>query len=206
MNLACSILGMSERVDDPDGTSHVPKTFRAFWPAARDLTLRDFPWACAKKVRVLALRDQDVPGWQYTYDYPNDCLLALAVMPETGLRMRTVWQDVWENHCHHRPQRWPFDRMLNAAGTGQVIVTDLPEAHLMYIARVENPAAYDVGLVMTAAAKLAFLSAATFKVKPEFVRLAAETYELERAKATANDLNEGYPDEEPETPSIAARM
>ena len=38
------------------------------------------------------------------------------------------------------------------------------------------------------------------------VKLASDTYELERAKAIANDMNEGYPDEEPETPSIAARM
>lgn len=205
-NLALSILGIAERIDDPDALTFTAKTLKAFWPMARDLTLRDFPWACARKTRALALRDIEIPGWTYTYDYPNDCLFAVAVMPSSGLRGGSAWRDCWERHSTMQPQRYAFDRMLRTSdNAGQLIVTDLAEAYLLYIAQVTNPVVYDIGLAMTAAAKLAHLSAATLKVKPEFVRLAADTYEIERAKATANDFNEGESDQEPETPSIAAR-
>jgi hypothetical protein len=203
--LALSVIGISEMVDDPTANNQTTKTLRKFWPTARDLTLRDFPWACARKSKAMSLHSQDVPGWELTYNYPDDCLFALAVMPETGLRSPTVWRECWESAQGLRPVRYPFDRMLRDDNNGQVIVTDLADAHLLYIARVENPVVYDMGLVMTCAAKLGQLVAPTFKVKAEFVRLAADTYEIERAKATANSFNEGYPDEEPVTPSIAAR-
>lgn len=203
--LSLGVIGISETVDDPTANTHTVKTLKKFWPTARDLTLRDFPWACARKSAALSLQSQTVPGWQYTYNYPNDCLFALAVMPESGLRTRGVWFDCWDRHTQLRPQRYPFDRMLRADNAGQVIVTDLPQAYLMYIAQVLNPVVFDIGLVMTSAAKLGSLAGATLKVEPDFVRLAEQRYETERAKAISNDFNEGYPDQEPETPSIAAR-
>jgi hypothetical protein len=204
-NLALGYVGVNEHVTDPTATNNTCKTLNRFWPLARDMVLRDFPWACARKTRAAALRDQEVPGWTYTYDYPDDAIFVLAVMPETGVRSPTIWRECWEAHTALRPPRYPFDRMLREDGRGQVIACDLPEAYLLYIARVTNVGVYDIGLVSTAAAKLAHLSAASFQVKADIVRLAADTYEVERAKATANDFNEGHPDAEPETPSIAVR-
>lgn len=203
--LSLSTLGIAETVDDPAATNHTASTLRKFWPMARDQVLRDFPWACVRKSRVLSLHEQDIPGWKYCYNYPTDCILALAVMPESGLRSRTLWRDCWENHQAHRPQRYPFERQLRDDNTGQVIATDLESAYLLYIARVENPAVYDVGLFSTAAARLAVLSGPTFKVKPDMLQRAENFYAVERSTAAANDLNECEPDQEPTTPSLVAR-
>ncbi len=203
--LALGVVGISETIDDADAQNHVCNTLRKFWPTARDLTLRSFPWACARRTRALSLLEETSPGWQYAYDYPDNCVLALAVMPEDGLRSRTLWFDCWNNYCNRGPMRYPFERMLRGDEVRQMIVTDLPEAYLIYIARAESVNAFDVGLVMTVSAKLAHLSAATLKVKADMVRLAADTYEIERAKAIADDFNEGYPDVEPDTASLRAR-
>jgi hypothetical protein len=205
-NLALSILSVSETVDNPNATNTTTSALRRFWPMARDLTLRDFPWACVRRARVLSLASEDPPpGWTYAYNYPTDCLFALAVMPASGLRAPGLWLDCWSNQVNQRPQRYPFDRMLREDGQAQIIVTDLPSAYLLQISKVENPSAFDVGLVSASASHLAKLVGPTLKVKREFVEYARENYEVEKARAAANDLNEGYPDEEPTTPSIAAR-
>jgi hypothetical protein len=204
-NLALSIISVSEYIEDPDDRSSTAKTLRRFWPMALDLTLRDFPWACARKSRALTLRDQDVPGWEYCYNYPNDCIFALAVMPATGLRAPGVWFDCWDRTTNLRPQKIPFERQMNDEAIGQVIATDLVDAYLLYVARVDNPVVFDIGLVVAGAAMLGRLAGPTLKVKREFVEYAQQTYEIERARAAANDFNEGASDPEPTTPSLAAR-
>jgi hypothetical protein len=204
-NLALSIISVAEIIENPDDTSHTAKTLRRFWPTALELTLRDFPWACARKSRAMTLHDQDVPGWQYCYNYPNDCVFALAVMPATGLRASNVWIDSWERATNLRPPKYPFERQLRDDNNNQVIASDLVDAYLLYIARVENPVVFDIGLVVASAAMLGRLAGPTLKVKRDFVEYAQQTYEIERARAAANDLNEGAADPEPMTPSLAAR-
>lgn len=205
-NLALSILSVSEVVDNPDATNHTTASLRRFWPMARDLTLREHPWKCVRKIRVLSLASEDPPGgWAYAYNYPADCLYAIAVQPVEGLRVSGLWFECWDNYVNCRPQRYPFDRMMREDGQGQIILSDLPSAYLMQITRVENPAAFDIGLVMATAAHLAKLAGPTLKVKREFVEYARETYEVERIRAAANDFNEESEGPEPDTPSIAAR-
>jgi hypothetical protein len=205
-NLALSTLSIAESVDDPNAQNATTASLRRFWPMARDLTLREFPWSCARKVRVLSLASEDPPaGWRYAYNYPSDCLMAIAVMPETGLRTTALWFDSWDRHVNQRPQRYPFDRMLRADGQNQIIVTDLEDAYVLQITRVENPVVYDITLVMAAASQLAQLVGPTLKVKREFVEYAREQFEVWKARAAANDFNESQDDPEPTTPSIAAR-
>lgn len=205
-NLALSVISAAESVDDPDAQNSTTAALRRFWPMARDMTLRDFPWACVRKVRVLSQASEDPPaGWAYAYNYPSDCLFALAVMPSTGLRSQNIWFDCWDRHIHNRPQRYPFERMLRADGQGQIIVSDLESAYLLQITQVTNPVVYDVSLVAACAAQLGQLVGPTLKVKRDFVEYAREQYEVWKARAAANDFNEGYSDPEPTTPSIAAR-
>src|SRR5690606_20126939 len=63
------------------------RTFARLWDPMRDLVLSARDWPFAIKAQALALDPEDpLPGWQYRYPRPADCLTALAVTNELGLR------------------------------------------------------------------------------------------------------------------------
>lgn len=204
-NFALSRVGIGRKVASPTELSEEAIQCNRWFDHCRDECLRNFPWAFARKATSLALRDETFPGWSYVYQYPSDCVFALSITTEDGLRNPMVWFDLWQERVTNQPPRIPFERALRADGQTQVILTDLAEAWLLYIARVEVTAVWDVDFVNMLAWRLAAEVALPLKAKADLAQYAANNYEAMRARAAANDFNESYPDAEPDAPSISAR-
>lgn len=204
-NMALSRIGIGQTVGDPAERSEPARQCRKWFAQCRDECLRNFPWSFARAAVQLAELDQTFPGWAYVYQYPSDCLFALQVIPEEGLRYPLQWLDIWQERINQQAPRIAFDRALRADGQSQVLLTDLTEAWLLYIARVETTTVWDVDFVNMLAWKLAAEIATPLKVKADIAQRAADYYEAMRGRAAANDFNESYPDAEPDAPSIAAR-
>ncbi|HXH24045.1 MAG TPA: hypothetical protein VNI78_02275 [Vicinamibacterales bacterium] len=204
-NMALSRVGISQTIGEPNERTEPARICRRWFDHCRDECLRNFPWSMARKAKQLALLDQEFPGYAYVYQYPSDCLFALAVIPEEGLRYPVNWLDIWQERINQQAPKIAFERALRADGNSQVILTDLSEAWLLYIARVTTTSVWDVDFVNMLAWRLAMEVGPPLKADARLVRNAMDMYEAMRGRATANDFNEGYPDAEPDAPSVAAR-
>lgn len=204
-NFALSRIGIGQIVGDPAEKSEPARQCRRWFAHCRDECLRSFPWTFARKAVQLAELNQTFPGWAYVYQYPSDCLMGLQVIPEHGLRFPVNWLDIWQERSNQVAPRIPWDRALRADGNSQVIVTDLNQAWLLYIARVETTSVWDVGFVNMLAWKLASEIARPLKVKADLAQAAADYFEAMRGRAAADDFNESYPDPEPDAASVLAR-
>lgn len=204
-NMALGNIGIGYQIHDPTEKTEQRRACSRYYAQCRDECLRNFPWSMARKAKQLELVDQTFPGYAYVYQYPSDCLFALAVMPETGMRTQFNWFDAFNDRLTNQPARIPFERALRADGQAQVILTDLPHAWLMHIARVEITSVYDVDFVNMLGWRLGYAIGPALKADAKLTRNAMDMYEAMRGRATANDFNEGYPDAEPDAPSISAR-
>jgi len=205
-NLAIARVGIGTIIGDVTERSEPRRKCSQFYEQCRDECLRNFPWSFARKAQPLSLLSQEFPGWGYVYDYPNDCLFALEVIPEEGNRIPvTRWFDSWRDRQLMRAPKIVFERALRTDGQAQVLLTDLADAWLMYIARVDVVGLYDPDFVNMLAWRLAAEVGAPLKCDVGLTRNAWQTYELMRLRAGGNDLNEGNPDLEPDSPSIEAR-
>lgn len=204
-NMALANIGIGRTIADPNEKTEEARQCRKWFDHCRDECLRNFPWSWARTAQALELVDQTFPGWGYVYQHPTDCLFALAIMPQDGLRMRVDWFDLWQERMTNRPLRVPFELALRTDGKSRVIVTDLPFAWLLSITRVTTTTVFDVDFVNMFGWRLGYAIAPALKADAKMARNAMDMYEAMRGRATANDFNESYSDPEPDAPSIAAR-
>jgi hypothetical protein len=118
------------------------------YDVALEATLRGAHWNFARKQVALALiadatQGQTVPQpWLYEYAIPSNCLLARFVLPQlgsTGLPIPNV-----------QPPPVPFIIGSDYDDNGNditVLLTNQPNAQLVYTARMSNPAVYDPSFI-----------------------------------------------------------
>lgn len=84
-NLALAHLGESPSVasiNPPEGGFHAEQC-AIFYPVARNVCLEVREWTFAtKRVALAALANTSIPGWDYAYARPSDCVKALRVLSE----------------------------------------------------------------------------------------------------------------------------
>lgn len=206
-NIALSRVGIGQTVRDRAERTEPAAQCRKFFAHCRDECLRNFPWTFARRWKPLAelTEAERFPGWAYAYEYPQDCLFALEIIPEGGLRYPVQWVDLWQERISNRPPRIPFERALRSDGNAQILITDLYQAYLIYIARVTAENVWDAGFVDMLGWRLAAEVGRPLKVNAALAKDAWSNYEAMRGRHTASDFNEGYPDAEPDTPSLIAR-
>ena len=80
-NLALTRSRVGEIGDINESSAEASKC-RILFPMARDYVLAKYHWRFAKRVKALALTSTTTPPeWQYEYDYPDEALRALYVLP-----------------------------------------------------------------------------------------------------------------------------
>ncbi len=193
-NLALAHLGLGTQVEDlSDETesSDEAQAARVYYETALKSTLRDFNWPFAKKALALTeLEEEPTEEWEYSYTYPDDCVMLRRIY--SGTRNET------------RQTRMPY-HIANEDGE-KVIYCDAADATMEYTAFFENVLQYPDDFVMAFSFRLAFymanrLQAGDAKIKKSMW----ESYQVELSNARCNAANEEQPDEEPPSEFVRAR-
>lgn len=212
-NQALAHLGIDDSITDIDDRGKAARLCRLFFDQTRDAVLRAYPWGFAQRTVIAApANEEPPPGWAFVYEYPLNCLQVHAVMPEYGDRHSALFTRMYEggiypdftNIYQRAKRRHPWERVYSI--TGPVIATDLEEAWIRYTVRVEEPDRWDAlfteAMSYAVAAKLAMPMA----VSQTLAAGVAETYRQMINQAKSSHLNEGGPDQEPDSISITGRL
>lgn len=202
-NFALGHIGHTETVASTEENSKARKVCSRFYDLALERTLEDFPWDFSiRSVALAEISGFDFPGWKYAYRYPSDCLNARQITDEDGRRI--VW---WEytpgqNFIRWQPPVVPFKVVSDE--DGRVILTDKEDAYLVYTARVDNPALWDNQFVEALSRLLAYYIAVPLSVDASRAQNNFQSYRIALSEAMRVHLNQGHPQERPESPSIRA--
>lgn len=181
-NLALAHIGDRATVasiDPPEGSPQAAHC-AMFYPIARDTLLELAKPTFAMRRATLALLDETVDAWSYTYARPADALVILSVTAPGQADTSTT------------PE--PFACEADADGA-LVIYTNVEQAQVRYLARVEDTtkfsALFTEALAWMLAAKLAGPvikgdAGATMAARCEQTAMAI------LAKASASDANQGH--------------
>ena len=131
-NLALIRARVGEIGDYNESSAEATKC-RVLYPMARDYVLAKHPWRFAKRVKALALTTVDEPPeWQYEYDYPNDCIRTLYVLPPG------VGQAVLRNVGYVEFEPIPYEVYSSVDEQTKLIGCNYEYAYLAYTRRVTN--------------------------------------------------------------------
>lgn len=149
-------------LDPLDGSAQALACATAFPQALKEL-LELHAWSFAAKRQALTAVTSQSQQWLYCYALPPDVLKPLAVIPADAPE---------EGTAAYQPQR-PYDRMLPAIAQEadysievdqdgyRVLYTNLPDAHLRYVARVWDPRHWPPLFVSAVVKNLASMLAGT---------------------------------------------
>lgn len=206
INLAIGKLAQDVGIAAVTDRSKEARVFGRLWGPCSDLVLveRNWPWAL-KAQRGAVAADAPLPGWQYRYATPADCLRVVAVTDEQGMRA-TRRMSIW---CHQQAAAqyaYEFERCYGDSSTS--IQTDLEQAWIVYICRVDDTERFPPHFVDALACKLAEEAASPMigdrgmSGKSNLKQL----YQMALSAAAAVEFSQAEQNAEPMTHSLASRI
>lgn len=200
-NMALSRIGNSQRIDALTEASAQAEQCSLFYEPARDMVLRDYPWAFATGFVSLAQVATN-PDQQYAYAYsmPTDCLFARRIVNDVFPVGYWPFPD-----CIERPRIPRIGFQVINGSSGRLIVTSISPASLEYTIKVESPELFDPLFVSALAWKLAAQIAPALAKDAGISQNCEAMYRSEIASAAARMLNEGADDHMPESSFITGR-
>jgi hypothetical protein len=170
-NMALALLNR-ERIDSLEDDSTEAKTARIFYDHERKRLLRMFGWGFARKTDQLALRTNEIPGWQYVYGLPKECAQVLFVFNDATV----------DRHEFTRPDF----RIVTATGADKVIVTNLEDAWAEYTYNCKDSESFSEefteALVHLMAAKMSIPLTNTTDFVQMHMQLAQSAVDVARAE------------------------
>lgn len=205
-NLALARIGKDQGIANFDTEqSKAARLCRQFYGLVVDELLGDYDWTFATAVVKLATPSGDPPiGWMYQYALPADCLSPVKVCDYSGARAWSRNAIVLGDATLAAPEI-PFRVMRSSSAGRPVIVTDLPEAYLIYTARVEAVAEYSAQFVNALVWRLAAELAMPLAVEPNLAARAQQGFQLAISEAWNKDARAGVNDPTPDSPSVQVR-
>lgn len=189
-NIALTRIGQSDPIVSLTEQSKAAELCSLHYDACRDEVLRDFDWPFAEARVFLAAIGTPPTNWAYRYRYPNDCIKARRL-------------SIPGNENPTADQRIPF-QVIHANG-GKAIITNQPQAELVYTVKVEDTTYFDPLFVSALGWRLAAELAIGLQVRPENFRAADQQYQFAIGKAQAVALAEGQGIPLPESEFITVR-
>lgn len=190
-NIALGLVGHRQLIDNLLEPTAEAQACAANFASVRNELLSLWPWRFAKRQATLGLTAETREGWGFTYRLPADCLVP-----------RSIWTGV------RRPgagERIPFEVMLDDAGTGHLLCTDMELAVLLYTAELQTVALWPPLFVEAVAARLAAKLAGSLPVRPELMPGLASAARLALQQAAAVDANGAEEDQEADAEWIRVR-
>lgn len=192
-NMALAHCGVGERINNVDTEKSVAAIqCRLFFDHCVGLMLEMQEWSFAN--RQVELQDLGTPrdGWAYRYAYPNFCALALFVGDATST-------------IPLRDQRVTFKIVDRDDASGQVILTNQPNATLEYNHRVTNVDLFTATFVESLSLLLASHIATPLRVNPDISRAAEQRFGVWANEAGMQTLRESRENPMPDSDFVTGR-
>lgn len=178
-------------IDSFEDISVNAKWVRTYYDIARQSTLENYDWSFARKRKALAKMTESPPDtWLYRYEYVPNCI-APRYIAFPGVRRPT--------------DPIAFDIELDDAGTSRTILTDQPDAILVYTIDVENTTLFSPSFVDAFSWRLAAYLAVPIAGRPDDEKRCMNWWQGLTSVAETNDANKGQNDKEPDGEFIKAR-
>lgn len=187
-NLALGAIGQRQLVDLITEDSPEAAAVNVYYHQARKEVLASWWWKFATRRATLADTGQTRTDWGYCYAAPADCLVA-----------RFIWNG------RASGSNIPFDKEMNDAATGLLILTDETEAELVYTAAEPPIGLYSPHFVRALALHLATYLASMLTVRPDLGANIEKRATFALLTAQRLDGNEGKQDEKPDSEFIRVR-
>jgi hypothetical protein len=193
-NRALGRVGNSRTMNSLTERTKEAATCSLFFEDMRDAVLSDFDWNFALTRVALADLGTPPPDWQYSYAYPSDCMRATELfMPG--------------KHLHGmRSPKIIFETAANSDGNGRVILTNQPQAWLLYVRRITDPTMFDAIFSDALAWRLAAEIAMPITGNANLGTAAQNRYTQVIASAGAHSMNEAQEEDEPMSDIARARL
>jgi hypothetical protein len=146
--------------------------------------LREYVWPWAQVVAPLSLissATQDLAGWEYLYQYPNDCAY-LRALGDASLDY---------THAPYNATRAQFRIVRAESGSGRVIAAGYPDAWAWYTATITDLSQADDTFADAFAWRLASEVALGLKADARLAQWASQQYERSIQVAVALIGSEG---------------
>ena len=169
-NLALDILheGPISSIDDDEPNA---RRFRRSFNALRDAFLAIHPWNFAvRRLALAAVAETAVPGWEYRYLLPGDCLRLLPLQ-EAG--------------------RFNGAHIAHQVEDGHILTDAAPPLPIRYVRRVEAIGQWSPLAITAFSSFLAANLAHAVTGKASYARFAADRFEAELKRARRGDGLEG---------------
>lgn len=148
-NLALAAIGTRSSISALDEGSTESNACALQYTVARDAVLGGVHWNFARKQALMAvLKDASLgqsvpPPWNYEYAYPSDCLQGRYVMPQLAATGGGVPGTVPVQSIASAPVYFLVGSDTDSNGNDQnVILTNQPQAILVYTKRITNPSLF----------------------------------------------------------------
>ena len=173
-NITLNILGVSMPIENTNSSDNRAILLNNYYELARDYVLKDFDWNFASAFKSLTLCEEEIQesGYEYCYDYPNDCICA---------------RDVF-NKNDYVLQKFSIHSFLDGQ---KVILTNTQEAILRYTRRVEKEVFYSPEFKMALSYYLASLTSCVITGSLQKGELAYEKYKQILKHAKVINASEG---------------
>lgn len=205
-NLALGRLGVGQAIASLSEQSTPARLCNRFFDHCRRDVLRAHPWGFASAAAALAqVSGQSFPGWQYVYQYPDDCLMVWCVADSSGIRYYTSLYDDRNQWQWLQRNKLPFKIALKSDSASRVILSDVPNAYAFYTHDAENTGTFPPDFESVLAWRLAMEVGGPLQASADLVERAQQQYLFWASHAAAQDMNERKDDEKPESPSITCR-
>lgn len=145
-NMALSSIAQG-RIASIHEDSEAARQCLIYYDHIRKMLLSSFRWGFAERSAKLAEVDTDLPGWDYAYAVPNDCLIVRQIYNRAGDKI-----DADEKSKDHTFR--PFKISMVNEYT-KVIGVDIDKAWLDYTADITNSETFNSYFVEALAHKLA---------------------------------------------------
>jgi len=122
-NMALSIINR-QRIDSLQDSSEEAKTCAIYYEHTRRRLLKMYNWGFARRIEKLAERETTVPGWDFCYGYPAECLTLQLVFDE--------------NHARDREMVRQDFQIVTVTGNDRVIGTDVALAWAEFTTDIKN--------------------------------------------------------------------
>lgn len=174
-NMALALINR-ERIDSLEDSSQEAKMCKTFYDHERKRLLKMYSWGFARKTDQLALRVNTIPGWDFIYGLPQDCINMLFVFNDMTVERREF-------------NRQDF-RIVTVTGSDKVIACNLEDAWAEYIYNYRDTESFSEEFVEALTHSLAAKLALPLTSNTELAQMNMQLAQAALNMAAMEDANE----------------